>query len=91
MGFITYVARSVPIFTMTEKISESVKKLLYFVPPAVFASLVASTINQDVDHRPERLIALVAASVAAIKTRNILVTVITGMSTFLLLSLKIYI
>lgn len=87
----TFLLRAVFIFIFDNaNISERTQSLLKFIPPAVFAALVAPPIflhQGQVDWLggKERVIAAVVAALVALKLKNMIAVLIAGMGTLYLL------
>lgn len=87
----TFLLRAVFIFILGKaELSERTKSLLKYIPPAVFAALVAPPIflhQGQVDWLggKERVIAALIAAFAAWKAKNMIVVLIAGMGALYLL------
>lgn len=87
------VCRVVPLFALKGKeLPESVTRALGFIPPAAFAALVANDLFSpgmfDAGLWPalEPLIAAVAVAIVAIRTKSLIISAVTGVAVYALLS-----
>lgn len=91
IGIATIIMRGSFILTADRfKLSDKFTDILKFIPASVLAALVAPAIFYHegmvgVLHGKERLLAGIIALLVAYKTRNIFLTILTGMGTLYLM------
>lgn len=87
----TYLLRAIFVFIIGHvELSDTVKTMLKYIPPSVFAALTAPPIFLHQGHvdwlgGKERVIAGLVAALVAWKTRNMILLLIVGMGTLYLL------
>jgi branched-subunit amino acid transport protein len=92
MGAVTYLTRLSMIALLGQvEIPDLVKRGLKYVPPAVLSAIIAPALlrpNGPFDLSPsnERLLAGMAATLVAWRTRNVMLTIGVGMGMLWLLS-----
>ena len=88
IGFLTFLSRYlVMAYANTKTYSEITKKVLSYVPSAVFPSLIFPAIfyqDNSLIFYSNEVFAFVIAVVVSIIFKNIFITVITGISVYLL-------
>ena len=89
IGILTYLSRYlVTAYANTKTYSETTKKVLSYVPSAVFPSLIFPAVfykNSSLILYSDEVFAFMAALIISIIFKNILLTVITGISIYLLI------
>ncbi|GIV98251.1 MAG: hypothetical protein KatS3mg057_2908 [Herpetosiphonaceae bacterium] len=87
MALVTYATRALPLLTMRDVNSPLLERTLRYVPPAIFAALIAPALlapEGSLEAGPH-LWAGLAGVVAAWTTRNMALTIIVGLGIFALL------
>ena len=89
IGILTYLSRYlVTAYANTKTYSETTKKVLSYVPSAVFPSLIFPAVfykNSSLMFFSDETFAFMTALIVSIIFKNILLTVITGISIYLLI------
>ena len=89
IGILTFLSRYLVIaYANTKTYSETTKKVLSYVPSAVFPSLIFPAIfyqNDVLIFYSDEVLAFTAAVIVSIVFKNIFLTVITGISIYLLI------
>jgi branched-subunit amino acid transport protein len=91
MGAVTYASRIVMIALLGRiAMPDLVRRALRYVPPAVLSAIIAPALLRpagpwDLSLGNERLLAGLAATLVAWRTRNIVLTVVAGMGLMWLL------
>ena len=91
MGLITYAIRlSMIVLLENVEIAATMKQALRFVPPAVLSAIIFPELLQpggvlDISLGNERLLAGLLAAIFAWRTKNVIITVTTGMAALWLL------
>ena len=89
IGILTFLSRYLVIaYADTKTYSETTKKVLSYVPSAVFPSLIFPAVfyqNDVLIFYSDEVLAFTAAVIVSIVFKNIFLTVITGISIYLLI------
>ena len=89
IGILTFLSRYLVIaYANTKTYSETTKKVLSYVPSAVFPSLIFPAVfyqNDVLIFYSDEVLAFTAAVIVSIVFKNIFLTVITGISIYLLI------
>ena len=89
IGVLTFLSRYlVTAYANTKTYSETTKKVLSYVPSAVFPALIFPAVfyeNNSLIFYSNEVLAFTAAVIVSIIFKNILITVITGISIYLLI------
>ena len=89
IGILTFLSRYLVIaYANTKTYSETTKKVLSYVPSAVFPSLIFPAVfyqNDVLIFYSDEVFAFTAAVIVSIIFKNIFLTVITGISVYLLI------
>ena len=89
IGVLTFLSRYlVTAYANTKTYNETTKKVLSYVPSAVFPSLIFPAVfyeNNSLIFYSNEVLAFMAAVIVSIILKNILITVITGISIYLLI------
>jgi len=89
IGILTFLSRYLVIaYANTKTYSETTKKVLSYVPSAVFPSLIFPAVfyeNGTLIFISDEVVAFTAAVIISIIFKNIFLTVITGISIYLLI------
>lgn len=89
IGVLTFLSRYlVTAYADTKTYSETTKKVLSYVPSAVFPSLIFPAIfykNSSFIFYSDEVLAFMAAVIVSFFYKNILLTVMTGISAYLLI------
>ena len=89
IGILTFLSRYLVIaYADTKTYSETTKKVLSYVPSAVFPSLIFPAVfyqNDVLIFYSDEVLAFTAAVIVSIIFKNIFLTVITGISVYLLI------
>ena len=87
MAAVTYATRALGVFALSRQLPPAVERFLHYVPPAVFAALLAPPLLL-----PEGRVALGIEAAAAIpaaavawRTRQVLPTILAGLAAYWLL------
>lgn len=86
MGIITYLIRLTPILLMERvEISGTMRQALRFVPAAVLSAIIFPELlmpggELDISLGNERLLAGLLAAIVAWRTKNVLWTIVVGMT-----------
>ena len=92
-GVLTFAMRLSLIYVFGRfEVPETLRRALRFVPPAVLSAIIIPELlirdaRLDLSIGNERLLAGAAAALAAAFSKNIFVTILTGLATLLLLQL----
>jgi len=92
LGIGTFLIRCSFIYLSSRlKINDFVKNALSFIPSAIFPALITPMVffhegHSSILFTKERLFALLLATVVAYKTRNVLITIISGLGILFALS-----
>lgn len=92
-GLLTFAMRLSLIYAFGRfAVPETLRRALRFVPPAVLSAIIMPELlirdaHLDLSIGNERLLAGAAAALAAAFSKNIFVTILTGLATLLLLQL----
>lgn len=92
MGAVTFASRISMIALLGRiEIPDAVRRALRYVPPAVLSAIIAPELLRpagplDLSFGNVRLLAGIAATVVAWRTRNVILTVMAGMGLMWLLS-----
>ncbi len=87
-GLINYLSRLVSVLVINpKKMSESTKKILNYVPSAVFPAIIFPAIflnqeNQLVQFNDPKVIAILISFIIGIITKNLVITILAGLLTF---------
>ncbi len=93
MSIVTYLPRVLPIIVLTKvKTPEWFMRWLKYIPTAVLAALLAPELlvsggTLELSLKNKNLLAAVPCFMVAYKTKNLFVTVVTGIVSMLLLNL----
>ena len=88
MGVVTYVTRALPLLAPWRDPHPFLERLLRYVPPAIFAALLAPPILMPDTNEPEPGATLWTGLVGALvawRTRSVALTVLIGLGVFVLL------
>ena len=89
IGILTFLSRYLVIaYADTKTYSQTTKKVLSYVPSAVFPSLIFPAVfyqNDVLIFYSDEVLAFTAAVIVSIIFKNIFLTVITGISIYLLI------
>ena len=89
IGILTFLSRYLVIaYADTKTYSETTKKVLSYVPSAVFPSLIFPAVfyqNDVLIFYSDEVLAFTVAVIVSIIFKNIFLTVITGISVYLLI------
>ena len=89
IGILTFLSRYLVIaYAKTKTYSETTKKVLSYVPSAVFPSLIFPAVfyqNDVLIFYSDEVLAFTVAVIVSIVFKNIFLTVITGISIYLLI------
>ena len=89
IGILTFLSRYLVIaYADTKTYSETTKKVLSYVPSAVFPSLIFPAVfyqNDVLIFYSDEVLAFTVAVIVSIVFKNIFLTVITGISIYLLI------
>ncbi len=89
IGILTFLSRYLVIaYANTKTYSETTKKVLSYVPSAVFPSLIFPAVfyqNDVLIFYSDEVLAFTVAVIVSIVFKNIFLTVITGISIYLLI------
>ena len=89
IGILTFLSRYLVIaYANTKTYSETTKKVLSYVPSAVFPSLIFPAVfyqNDVLIFYSDEVLAFTVAVIVSIIFKNIFLTVITGISVYLLI------
>lgn len=87
IGILTFLSRYlVTAYSNSKTYSETTKKVLSYVPSAVFPSLIFPAVfyeNNSLTFFSDEVLAFIAAVIVSIIFKNISLTVITGISVYL--------
>ena len=90
IGILTFLSRYLVIaYANTKTYSETTKKVLSYVPSAVFPSLIFPAVfyqNDVLIFYSDEVLAFTVAVIVSIVFKNIFLTVITGISIYLLIT-----
>jgi branched-subunit amino acid transport protein len=93
VSVVTAVPRVLPMMLVSRfGMPEWLQRWLRYVPPAVMVALIAQSVLTEGEtfvplHENQNLVALIPTLIAAIWTRSLLVTVLTGIGSMLVLQL----
>ena len=87
-GLINYLTRLVSVLAINpKKMSERTKKILTYVPSAVFPAIIFPAVflnqeNQLAQLNDPKVIAILISFIVGIITKNLIITILAGLITF---------
>ena len=87
-GLVNYLSRLVSVLVINpKKMSERTKKILNYVPSAVFPAIIFPAVflnqeNQLVQFNDPKVIAILISFIIGIITKNLTITILAGLITF---------